>query len=61
MKYRVIKEYGVYYPQMRQWWRWTSINADVFGFDTAEEAIADIQLHKKVIGKREVEVVYEEG
>lgn len=61
MKYRVIKECGMFYPQMKQCWYWRSINADVISFDTEEEAIADIQLHKKIFGKRKIEVVYEEG
>lgn len=61
MKYRVIKEYGEYIPQMKQWRMWMAVNEPVKGFETEEEAIAEIRLHKKMFGKRRVEVVYEEG
>lgn len=59
MKYRVVKEYGLYYPQMKRlfWWQSTTDPASSYG--TLEEAQADIEEHKNIFSKiHKVDVVW---
>lgn len=60
MKYRVVKEYGLYYPQVRVlffWWESTTDPA--YGEHTLEAAKADIEMHKKLFSKiHKVDVVW---
>lgn len=60
MKYRIIKEYGLFYPQMRNWGLfWTSTTDPVSSYHTLEEAKADIEQHKEIFSKiRKVDVVW---
>lgn len=51
IKYRVIKEYGLYYPQQKVWFWWTSVNEPAFGHHTQESAMEDIHSHNKMFGK----------
>jgi hypothetical protein len=59
MKYRVIKEWGLYAPQMRRFFIWTSTSEPATKYNTLEEAIADIESHKRIFAKNsKTEVVW---
>ena len=52
MRYRVIREYGLFYPQVRQfgfWWHSTTDPEAICC--TLDEALEDIEQHKKVFSK----------
>ncbi len=56
MKYRIIYEYGIYYPQVKSWlpWpRWHSTNEPPCACQSLEEAQEEIRLHKKVFSKED--------
>lgn len=59
MKYRIIKQYGLFYPQTKWllWWQPTSDPAS--SYDTLEEAKTDIEEHKHLFSKiHKVDVVW---
>lgn len=59
MKYRVIKEYGLFYPQMKHLFWWQSTTDPVSSYHTLEEALQDIEQHKSIFSKiRKVDVVW---
>lgn len=59
MKYRVIKEYGLFYPQMKHFFWWQSTTDPVSSYHTLEEALQDIEQHKRIFSKiRKVDVVW---
>lgn len=59
MKYRVIKEYGLFYPQMKHFFWWKSTTDPVSSYRTLEEALQDIEQHKRIFSKiRKVDVVW---
>lgn len=59
MKYRIIKEYGLYYPQTKRLFWWQSTTDPVSSYDTLEEAQSDIEEHKNIFSKiRKVDVVW---
>lgn len=60
MKYRIIKEYGLFYPQMRRWlFFWASTTDPVSSYHTLEEAKVDIEQHKEIFSKiRKVDIVW---
>lgn len=51
IKYRIVYEYGLYYPQQRMWFHWISVNEPAFGHHTKEDALKDIESHNKMFGK----------
>lgn len=53
MKYRIICEYGIYYPQVKSWYWpwWHSTNEPPCGCHSLEEAQEEIRMHKKVFSK----------
>jgi hypothetical protein len=58
VKYRVVKEYGLFYPQMRRFFIWASIHDVATGYHTIEEARDEIEGHKKIFSKiHKVDVV----
>lgn len=51
MKYRIIYEYGCYYPQYKQFWWWTNTSWPEARYHTKEEALEDIEQHKQIFSK----------
>lgn len=52
MKYRIIKEYGLFYPQMKFlffWWKATEYPNN--GYHEQSDALDAIQAHNKIFGK----------
>lgn len=59
MKYRIIKEYGLYYPQQKRMFWWQSTSYPISAYHTVEEAIEDIEEHKRIFSKiRKIDVVW---
>ena len=60
VKYRVVKQAGsmLYYPEMKQLWWWKSIDYEETGFRTLEEALENIEQHKRIFSKKPKEVVW---
>lgn len=59
-KYRIIFEYGLYYPQVRHWLGfWHNTSEPTAAFDTKEEAMEEIEKHKRIFSKKPKEVVWE--
>lgn len=59
MKYRVIKEYGLFYPQRQRLFFWTSTTEPTSSYHTLEEALEDIESHKRIFSKiRKVDIVW---
>lgn len=61
MKYRIIYEYGLYYPQYKQLWWWRNTTWPEAKYHTKEEALEDIEQHKAIFGKdaKKPEIVWE--
>lgn len=59
MKYRVVKEQGVYKPQVRVFFFWwCSIESEALFHTTLEGALAAIEEHKRTFKRRKTEVVW---
>lgn len=51
MKYRIIKKYGLYYPQRKLLWWWTEVEDPNYGYCSESDALDSIQNHNKLFGK----------
>jgi hypothetical protein len=58
VKYRVVKEYGLFYPQTKGWFVWWSTSEPTSAYHTLEEAIVDIEEHKRIFTKKKTNVVW---
>lgn len=58
-KYRIIKEYGLYYPQQKNLFWWQSTSDPVSAYHTLEEALEDIEQHERISSKtHKVDIVW---
>lgn len=51
MKYRIIKEYGLYYPQRKILFWWSATEEPNLGYHEESEALTVIHEHNKMFGK----------
>lgn len=51
MKYRVIKEYGFFYPQRKLLFWWVSTEEPNNGYHEESEALVAIEKHNKIFGR----------
>lgn len=51
MKYRIIKEYGLFYPQRKLLLWWVATEEPNYGYHTIEDASDAITQHNKMFGK----------
>lgn len=59
MKYRVTLEYGLYEPQFREWFIWKNTSYPAVSFHTLDEALEEIESHKKMLSRKGKQVVWE--
>jgi len=58
MKYRVIKKFGLFYPEVRSLFWWSSTSEPATSYHSLEDAIKDIEDHKNIFTKRKTDVVW---
>ena len=51
IKYRIIREYGLYYPQKKFIFWWVATEEPNNGYHTEVEAFSAVQQHNKMFGK----------
>lgn len=51
MKYRIIKEYGLYYPQVKKLFCWGSTSYPTSSYHTLDDALQDVEEHKRIFSK----------
>lgn len=51
MKYRVIREYGLYYPQMKRLFWWQAIDYPSIPYSEESDALIAIKQHNEMFGK----------
>ena len=59
MKYRVTLEYGLYEPQFREWFIWKNTSYPAASFHTLDEALEEIEAHKKMLSRKGKQVVWQ--
>ena len=51
-KYRIIRDYNVYIPQFRPWWKFSYANCSTRGYIHLKDAEIAIEHHKKEINDK---------
>lgn len=61
MKYRIVKEYNLFYPQRKLFFWWQATEEPNYGYATENEALGAVQQHNRLFGKdsRKKNVVWE--